>query len=63
MGLHLNGSFLAFPTNIRLGCKSITVANTLLLQYGKNYGRKSFMVQAPGVYTMKHFTDTINSVS
>jgi hypothetical protein len=29
MELHSNASFLALPTNIRLGCKLMVLANTL----------------------------------
>jgi hypothetical protein len=49
---HLNGASLgyalALPGNIRLGWKGLSGTNTLgLLQKSVNYGRKSFIVQAP----------------
>jgi hypothetical protein len=44
-----SGSFLVLPTNIRLGCKSMQVANTLAYyDTAIITAVKSFIVQAPG---------------
>jgi hypothetical protein len=50
-GFHSNGRLLAFPENIRLGQKSVTLSNTII------YGCKSFIVLVQGFVTLvKLFT-------
>ncbi len=53
MGLNADGWLPALPANIRLGSKSLTVANTLAYNDAEKYALKIFRVQAPGVNPMK----------
>ncbi len=57
-----SGSCLVLPTNIRLGWKSMQVANTLAYyDTAIITAVKSFIVQASEVGTIKLFTAVINS--
>jgi hypothetical protein len=61
--LHYNGILLPLPANILLGVKWTGMANTLAY-YDTTIITVviSFVAQAPGPYTIKHFTAVINSV-
>ncbi len=55
-----SGSLLVLPTNIRLGWKSMQVANTLAYyDIAKITAVKSFIVQAPADNVIKPFTAII----
>jgi hypothetical protein len=56
MELHSNGRLLDLPVNIRLGWKSVEIANTLAFYNAAIITAvKCFVIPAPGVGTSEYF--------